>query len=166
MRTAYAWLLLLISLVHWIGGNLFFEVTYFKEVSYQMNQLEQSIAKELKLELGAKVKMLEEEEIVPSKNVYSDYLSFSAEIDSKTYSFTLMYYYDTEAPEKVIAKQKLPVQDPAKTALLKSLFEEFVFPVSCVPDYTMPAIPKPTFCYTGRQTLFIPAIPSPPPDIA
>lgn len=124
MRIFYAWLLLVVTLSNWIGGFLYFEVSYYLEVRHEMTALEQSIAAVVQAESGIKsaVKMLSQQPRLKG-DVYGDF-AFSEEIKGETVFYTLL---DSSIQyEKITDSKELPTSsDSNRTLLLKSLLQEF-----------------------------------------
>lgn len=171
MKIAAAWFLLLISITQWVGGFLWFEVSYLIEISHEMNEAEKAIADKLMEEAGydGALRIINESEITPRGNFYGDFV-FSEETDGAIVYFQIDYPPRTVTYEQ-FAVEKQP-QEPEKNssekaALLKNLFKDFVFSYpewSAVADKTW-KVPS-TFHVPGFISLsFIPVL-SPPPDVA
>lgn len=75
MKIAYAWLLLVLVLSNWVGGFVYFEISYLVEIRHEMNAAEQAIAEAVQQEIGAEsvVKVLDEQQVLPKGNVYGDF---------------------------------------------------------------------------------------------
>lgn len=166
MKKSWAWLLLLLSVSQWIGGNLCFELNYFIEESHRMNALEQEIANQLHEELGlsGNVQITEQEAATARGNIYSDFFLFSKEVNSKTIFFTLAEKFDAVALKTTHQPSQTPAQQPAKTAMLEHLFQPFVLPANGLSITWWQSKSVSNFVHTDSPDQFILSIPSPPPD--
>lgn len=169
MKIFYAWLLLSISTVQWIGSHLCFEVSYLVKTERRMSEAEAAIAEELAAETGldTKVKILDPDRLVPRGHVYGDFFAFS-----KNHGDTTVYYAMEKDTSSVsydqVSSHTVPQQEnPGKTALLKSLFQEFTLPSTALPSRSWePSNKTENFRLIALQGAGGRPTPTPPPDFA
>lgn len=130
MSKFYAWLLLVVSTVQWIGGHICFEVAYLMEVEVGMSEPEQAISSELFEETGieAAVNILPEGNQVRTGADYGNYFAFSKTDSTGTVYFTIDYAPRTATWEQVAGH--LPLDDESKAPkplLVQWLFTAFFY---------------------------------------
>ena len=136
MRRFYAWLLLIVSTTQWVGGHICFEVAHFTTVEQVMSEPEHAISSEILEETGIEtsVSILPEGQHVRWGADYGNYFAFSKSDSSGTVFYTIDYAPRTVTWGQVAGDAPKGKQDDsAKTALLKLLFSEFLFPTSQLP---------------------------------
>ncbi|MFN7116656.1 MAG: hypothetical protein ACK4TA_07625 [Saprospiraceae bacterium] len=164
MRIAYAWLLLVLVLSNWVGGFVFFEISYLVEIRHSMNAAEQTIAETVQGEIGSKsvVKILDSQQVIPKGNVYGDF-AFATEVNGETVYYTLL---ENDRDLQEISQQaEMPTSsNDEHNILLKSLFTEFEI---TQPNYLLSSVLTPSqtnfyyqtsFTFSGRNVL------TPPPN--
>lgn len=132
MKKCYAWLLLLISTIQWIGGHICFEVAYWVEQEVEMSEPEQAISNEIYEETGieASVNILSKGQHHRIGADYGNYFVFSEETDSGYISYTIDYAPRTVTWEQVAGQVPTEHQEDnntPKTTLLKLLFSQLLF---------------------------------------
>jgi ADP-ribose pyrophosphatase YjhB (NUDIX family) len=168
MKKFYAWLLLTVSTCQWIGGHVYFEVSYFIEIEHRMDEAEQAIAKTVKEETGvdASVKILQETQITPRGYLYSDFFAFSKTVDDETVYFTLSSDSSAVTFEQITHQQQPRQDQEEKAAQLNSLHQDFMIPLFEYPAAKVSDAPSSNFQLSElHHHLFISLL-TPPPDAA
>lgn len=108
MNVFFAWLLIIISSFHLVGGHICLEVSYFIQSGKSMSEAEQLIARDLKEQTGlnASVNILSQREILPRGLIYSDFFAFSQNVGDET------IYYTVSADSSNISFEKVSKQLP------------------------------------------------------
>lgn len=129
MRIAYAWLLLIIALLSWVGGILCLEVSYHVEIRHEMNAMEEAIAEAIHQKIGmeSSVQLLDEQNVLPKGYIYGNYFPFATELDNGQ----RVYYKIVDSTELFVYQFNNndinePFSDNDKTLLLKSIFQESI----------------------------------------
>ena len=167
MKKFYAWLLLTVSTCQWIGGHVYFEVSYLIEIEHRMDEAEQAIATTVKEELGvdASVKILQEAQITPRGYLYSDFFAFSEIVDDETVYFTLSGDSSAVTFEQVTQQQQPRQDQEEKAAQLNSLHQDFMVPQFELPVAKFAVVPSSNFQLSElHHQLFISLL-TPPPDV-
>lgn len=167
MRIFYAWLLLVLSTVQWIGGHICFEVAYFMEVEQVMSEPEHAISSEILKETGIEtsVNILPEGQHVRWGADYGNYFAYSKADSSGTVFYTIDYAPRTVTWEQVAGDAPEKQQGNAtKTTVLKHLFSEFLFPSEELPNDKGSDLATANFQVAGFQSLIPQAPLSPPPN--
>lgn len=168
MKKFYAWLLLTVSTCQWIGGHIYFEVSYFIEIEYRMNEAEKTIAEAVKEETGveANVKIISSEQLTQRGQIYSDFFAFSENIGDETVYFTISHDSSATTYEKVTHHQT-PQQENENAAIqLKSLQQDFIVPFTVLPVAHESELPVSNFLIAELFYLHFDSHLTPPPDFA
>lgn len=166
MKIAYAWLLLVLVLSNWVGGFVYFEISYLVEIRHEMNAAEQAIAEAVQQEIGAEsvVKVLDEQQVLPKGNVYGDF-AFATEMNGETVYYTLLN--DRTDLKKVTQHTDHSTSSNDDHALLlKSLLTEFEV---AQPNYPLSSVLTPhqtNFLYADFSGNPFTTILTPPPNFA
>ncbi len=166
MKKFYAWLLLTVSTCQWIGGHVYFEVSYLIEIEHRMDEAEQAIATTVMEETGveAVVKILQEENLTPRGYIYSDFFAFSKEINDETVYYALSQDSSDVSYEQVTRQQQSQQEQNEKAAQLKSLHQDFTIPAIELPVAKVAVVPSSNFQHSAlHHQLFISLL-TPPPD--
>jgi hypothetical protein len=125
MRKCYAWLLLFVTTVQWVGGHLYFEVTQLVEMEQAMSEPEQAISNEIYEETGieANVNILPKGRQVRWGADYGNYFAYEKTIGTDTVAFTIDYSPRTATWEQVAGQLPNDQQDDAPY----STFAKFLF---------------------------------------
>ncbi|HMN90344.1 MAG TPA: hypothetical protein PKD70_05790 [Saprospiraceae bacterium] len=166
MRIIGAWLLLSITLFHWIGGLLCFEMIYHIEMRHNMNALEQTIADAVQACIDAEttVKVLDAGTVLPKGYVYGNYFAFSEEVEGQTVFYTLLEQTDAITYEKVSVPPSASLTDREQALLIKSLLYEFVVADLWCSDAALQLSHTDCFLPINTLPLMERPIPTPPPD--
>ncbi len=167
MKKFYAWLLLTVSTCQWIGGHVYFEVSYFIEIEHRMDEAEQAIATTVMEETGveAVVKILQEEQLTPRGYIYSDFFAFSQEINDETVYYALSQDSSDVTYEQVTRQQQSQQEQNEKAAQLKSLHQDFTIPATELPVAKSGGIPCSNFQLAELHHRLSITLLTPPPDL-
>lgn len=167
MRRFYAWLLLVVSTVQWVGGHICFEVAHFAGLEVAMDAPEQSISNEIfeKTGLETTVNILPEGQHTRVGADYGNYFAYSKTDSTGTVFYTIDYAPRTVTWEQVASHiPESHKDDAAKTNLLKLLYAEFLFPKEALPKGDETGLCAAHFILPVLVGSFtIPTL-SPPPD--
>jgi hypothetical protein len=133
MRKCYAWLLLFVTTVQWVGGHLYFEVTQWVEMEQAMSEPEQAISNEIYEETGIEtsVNILQEGSQARWGAHYGNYFAFEKAIGDDTVAFTIDYSPRTATWEQVAGQLPNEQGDAPPSTFAKFLFGAVFFePVS------------------------------------
>jgi hypothetical protein len=166
MRIIGAWLLLFITLSHWIGSLFCFEIIYYIEIRHNMNALEQTIADALQACIDAEttVKVLDADTVLPKGYVYGNYFAFSEEVEGQRVFYTLVEQTDAITYEKVSAPPSASLTDREQALLIKSLLYEFVVADLWCANTALQLSHTDCFLPINALPLMERSIPTPPPD--
>lgn len=167
MSKFYAWLLLIVSTVQWIGGHICYEVAYLVEVEQVMSEPEQAISNEIFEETGvaAGVNILPEGQHLRTGADYGNYFAFSKSDSTGTVFYTIDFAPRTVTWEQVAGHLPQKEQDDApNTSILKLLFSEFLFLHNELPNDETDALATVNFDLDSFIDRMAASPNSPPPD--
>ena len=166
MRKCYAWLLLIITTVQWVGGHLYFEVVQLVETEQAMSEPEQAISDEIYEETGieASVNILQEGSQARWGSYYGNYFTFEKAVGDDTVAFTIDYSPRTATWEQVAGQLPDEQGDATASAFAKFLFGAVFFePVSQLSNHKK-GHPAPNFKLSNFHGQLMTSPLSPPPD--
>ena len=167
MRKCYAWLLLVVSTVQWIGGHICFEVAYFVETHKVMSESEKTISDDIYEETGieASVAVLSEGQQMRVGTDYANYFAFSKTDTLGTVFYTIDYAPRTATWEQVVGHLPAEQQENAPPiSLLKLLFSEFLFQPDDLPKDKANGLATVNFQLRNFIDRLASSPNSPPPD--
>ncbi|MCC6723833.1 MAG: hypothetical protein IT258_04945 [Saprospiraceae bacterium] len=130
MKKCYAWLLLLITTVQWVGGHLCYEISYFVEEERVMDQPERTISEEIYEETGLEAYV----EILPQGQRhkwgldYGNYFAYEKKDSTGTVAYMIDFGPRSVTWEQVAGPNPANQTDDANSmALAKFLFGAFFF---------------------------------------
>ena len=170
MKTALAWLLLLLIAIQWISGRPGYRVLYAVEVKRQMNAIEHAIAQALLEETGFEVhvKVLDRSELSIDGIRYTNDLLFSKELEGKRVLFQVNYSsLELSNDEFYMEHPVVPEGQWPNILNLDRLFSDFtICKTALLINYSCPLAQERVFAYHGLFDCLHLRILTPPPEKA
>jgi len=167
VKPLYAWLLILLIAIQWVGGYVSVKVIHSIELERQMDRLEQRVAEALQAEAGiqAHVKILEEEELAPRGVGYGNFFPIMHEVDSATVYYVIQTDSTTVIDhEYILGNASKQAND--KFALIEQLFSTFMLEKGGIEIAPQAAnYPNKNFSVTNLNDIFQPDTRTPPPKL-
>ena len=167
MRVFYAYFLLVITSIQWIGGASWYRIIHTKALVYAMDHQEASIAEQIEEETGLEVsvELLAKDQLTPRGLIYSDFFAFTHTDQEDTVYFTFRHdqtRYDTRVEKHPLS----PSDQENEVVLVQGLFQHHLIPLEPCLSAQREEPQETNHFYTAMQSNDHQKITPPPPQQA
>ena len=134
MRVFYAYFLLAITALQWVGGVSWYRVIHTKAIIHAMNIQEKAIADAVEEETGMQVsiEVLAKDQLTPRGLIYSDFFAFAHPQEEDTVYFAFRHKtvdFQTQIQDKPVS----PKDQEQEVLLVQGLFQNYLAPLPMTP---------------------------------
>lgn len=167
MRVFYAYFLLAITALQWVGGVSWYRVLHTRAIIHAMNVQEKAIAESVEAETGMQVsiEVLAKDQLTPRGLIYSDFFAFAHPEEEDTVYFAFRHQtvdYQTQIHDRPIS----PRDHEQEVILVQGLFQNYLVPAQIIQGACEEDLQETYHFYSAMQSNDHHKLITPPPQQA